>query len=137
MPLVIHQVRSDNKNYLVSPLPGKNHLDVGDTFKDTANQIEITFLSEQNSVATLRVVTQVMNHYRTIVEGPVRVDWHIYERIFDRLGLIEKETIVNGQKINEFEKRLMELESKLVPHGSVQPMGQPPVGLFRKRKEKK
>ena len=104
--VVIHQVRQDDKNYLVPLTRGKNHLSSGETFTDSGNGIKIKFVGYTDSVADIEVISPVTHKYREAVDGPVMVDWHIYERVLDTLHEAEKSRI---QLINTLVKQISEL----------------------------
>jgi len=88
--VVIHQVRLDDKNYLVSLARGKNHLSQGEIFNDATNEIKIQFVSQTDNVATIRIISSVTHSFREAVDGPNQDDWHIYERVLDILHIYEK-----------------------------------------------
>ena len=90
--IVITQVRADDNNYLVAPIFTRNHLDPGERFIDTENNITVLFVSKSNNVATVEITAPV-HHVFNAFAGPAVLDWHIYESIIDTLHAVEKERI--------------------------------------------
>ena len=107
--VVIHQVRQDDKNYLVPLARGKNHLSSGETFTDSGNGIRIKFVGYSDNIADIEVISPVTHKYREAVDGPVMVDWHIYERVLDTLHEAEKSRI---QLINTLVKQISQMERR-------------------------
>ena len=104
--VVIHQVRQDQKNYLVPLARGKNHLSLSETFTDSGNGIKIKFVDYTDNVANIEVTSPVTHKYREAVDGPVMLDWHIYERVLDTLHEFEKSRL---QLINTLVKQINEM----------------------------
>ncbi len=91
--VVIHQVRQDQNNYLVSLARSKNHLSSGEIFTDSVNHIQIQFVSHSDNVAIIRVISPLTHEYRPAFAGPAADDFHIYERMVDILQVAEKSRI--------------------------------------------
>jgi uncharacterized protein YjaG (DUF416 family) len=68
--------------------------------------LKIKFVSYTDNVADIEIISPVTHKYREAVDGPVMVDWHIYERVLDTLHEAEKSRI---QLINTLVKQISEL----------------------------
>jgi hypothetical protein len=85
--VVIEQARSDQYNYLVFPGTYSNCLKLGESFYDAENDITLLVVSFNNCVATIEITLPVWHVFKTPIAGPVRIDWHIYEKAVEQTGI--------------------------------------------------